>query len=259
MAASLLFCCPAAAVRAQPVPPPATIQGVFEPDLADVTPAGLAVLKDVAAKAEAGADCYPPRVTFAAKAAGPSDPVFAQSLATARTAALQQALPTLGLPPDQVRVGAAITRAGSANADDDAVVASFDAFKPDDDKDAPIITVNSTPAKGATVKPGDKIAVTVTASEKYADGHRSWPSGVQSIQLLADDGLVDSKDYGKPPDPCAVQTFSATYTVPANPPAIVHLRVVSEDGAGNQASKTADFPTSEAWEAPTRCTAFCPG
>ena len=71
---------------------------------------------------------------------------------------------------------------------------------------------------------------------------------MQSIQLLADDGLVDSKDYGKPPDPCAVQTFSATYAVPANPPAIVHLRVVSEDGAGNQASKIADFPTSEAWE-----------
>ena len=86
--------------------------------------------------------------------------------------------------------------------------------------------------------------MTITVSERYEDGHKSWPTGVQTIQLLADAGLIDSKPYGPPTQPCERQTFEATYTVPRNPPLIVHLRAIAEDGVGNQASEVAEFPTS---------------
>lgn len=217
------------------------IQGVFESDLADVTPAGLAALKEAAEKAKMHAGCYPPRVTFTAQSPGSGDPSFDKALATTRGDALKAALPSLGLDADQVRADSAV--AGS-----DDVAVSSEPFNQGGDKVPPILKVASTPAKYSKVKSGDTISVTVVASEKYSAGHSNWPTGVQSIQLLADDGLVDSKDYGKPPKPCEVETFTATYRVPANPPAIVHLRVLVQDGVGNEATKTADFPTGDLWE-----------
>jgi hypothetical protein len=37
---------------------------------------------------------------------------------------------------------------------------------------------------------------------------------------------VDSKDYGMKPPPCEVRVFEPVYTVPKNPPEIVHLRIL---------------------------------
>lgn len=127
-----------------------------------------------------------------------------------------------------------------------------------DDSDPPEVKVTSTPAVPSKVKPGDTISVQVDASEEYSEApgavtRKSWQTGVKSIQILADDGVVDSKEYGGlVPEACAgkswKQTFTATYTIPQNAPPIIHLRAVAEDFQGNQATKTAEFPTGDAWE-----------
>jgi hypothetical protein len=224
-------------------PPPTSLSGVFlNEDSTEVTPTGLAALKGAAEKAKAAADCYPPRVTFTAQSKYTmGDKSFNQAVASVRGDALKAVLPSLGLDADQVQGG------HPALADSDDVRVSYDPFNRDD-KDPPKLKVTSTPKKGTKVKPGDKIKVTIKASERYRDGHKSWPTGVQNIQLIADDGLVDSKDYGRPPQPCARQTFEVTYTVPKNPPAIVHLRAIAEDAVGNQASEVGEFPTGDTWK-----------
>jgi len=116
------------------------------------------------------------------------------------------------------------------------------------DRQPPIMKVNSAPAKGKKVKAGDKIAVTITASERYQDGHKNRPTGVQMIQLISNvGGLVDSKQFGHPPDPCARQTVVMTFMVPDHPPPVIHLAVLAEDAVGNQSSESADFPTKGDW------------
>lgn len=222
-------------------PAPVTINGVFDPDLADVKPAALRAIKDAVGKAKASEDgCYPaPLATFTAQAKASGDPSFDIALAKARADALQQALTAAGYGRDRVQTGYA---SGSS----DNVQVSYD--KANKDTDGPRLKVTFAPPKGTKVKAGDKIHVTIIASERHADGHKSWPTGVQSIQLQADDGLVDSKDYGKPPQPCARQTLEVNYTVPSNPPPIVHLHAFAEDGVGNHSGEDAEFPTGEKWE-----------
>ena len=217
-------------------PAPVTLTGLFEPDVADLKTTEQ--LKDAVKKAHR--DCYPPRVKFTIVVPGGGDPVFLETLARARVEALQLALPSLGLEPGQFKVDYVIGVV-------EAALVSYDKFTPDDDKDAPKLKVTSIPKKGTKVKAGDKIKVTITASERYEDGHKSWPTGVRSIQLTADDGLVDSKDYGRVPQPCERRTFEATYTVPRNPPPIVHLTAIAEDGVGNQDSEVGEFPTGDIW------------
>jgi len=222
-------------------PSPVTISGVFDPDLADVKPAALQAIKDAVGKAKASEDgCYPPPLaTFTAQAKASGDPSFDTSLAKARADALQQALAASGYGQDRVQTG-------YATGNSDNVQVSYD--KANKDTDGPRLKVTSTPPKGTKVKAGDKIHVTIAASERYADGHKSWPTGVQSIQLTANDGLVDSKDYGKPPQPCARQTLEVNYTVPNSPPPVVHLHALAEDGVGNHSGEDADFPTGDKWE-----------
>lgn len=216
-------------------PRPATLSGVFDPDTADLTPAGKQAVTDAANKLKPAGDCYPPPgATFSAQGPG-GDQTFADIVGQARAAALQQALAALGYDQSQVK-------AGYVQGTSDDVQVSYN--KPDEDKDAPKLKVTSAPPKGTRVKAGDKIQVTITASERDADGHKSWPTGVQMIQLVADDGLVESKQYGRPPQPCLRQTVAVSYTVPKNPPAIIHLHALAEDGAGNQSGEDGEFPTT---------------
>jgi hypothetical protein len=220
-------------------PAPVTLSGLFDHNLADLKPTQQ--LKDAIKKAHRG-DCYPPRATFkVVVAAGGDDSLFLSTLAAARGEALAATLPSLGLKRDQFKTGGAV----ESNLDN--VTVTYDKFEPDDDKDPPKLKVTSIPKKGTKVKEGDKIKVTVKASERYEDGHKSWPTGVHLIQLTADDGLVDSKDYGRVPQPCERQTFEATYTVPRNPPPIVHLTAIAEDAVGNKDSEVGKFPTVEVW------------
>jgi len=220
-------------------PSPVTIKGVFDPDLADVklSPEVKQAIKDATEKTKPSADgCYPAAPsTFTTHQKTSNDPTFDLSLGQARAAALQQALAALGYSQDQVK-----TAYSSSSFDD--VEVTYD--KPGKDTDPPRLKVTSNPPKGTRVKAGDKIHLTIIASERYADGHKSWPSGVKSLQLLANDGVVTSKDYGQSPQPCARQTLEATYTVPSNPPEIIHLHAIAEDAVGNQGGEDGDFPTT---------------
>jgi hypothetical protein len=221
-------------------PPPASFRDVFDPDLAEVRPSATQAITDAIGKAKASDDgCYPPPVAiFTAQVPAGGDSSFEAALGKARADALQQTLTTLGYGPDRVNTG-------YATGNSDAVLVNY---KPGKDSDAPRMKVTWIPTKGSKVKAGDKISVTITASERHADGHKSWPTGVESIQLTANDGLVESKDYGKPPQPCARQTLEATYAVPNNPPPVIHLHAIAEDGVGNKGGEDADFPTGDKWE-----------
>ena len=209
-------------------PGPVTLN-LFDPDIADVK--APEKLKDAAS-------CYP-GATF--KAGVPSsDPLMQDALGKARVEALTAALKRLGLDTGRFKFESGMT--GS-----DGVVVSYPNSAASEDTDGPKLKTNSVPKKGTRVKKGDTIKVTIKASERFEDGHKSWPTGVRSIQLLADDGKVADKDYGMRPPPCERRSEVMTYIVPSNPPPIVHLHALAEDAVGNQSGEDAEFPTVDLW------------
>jgi len=226
-----LLLVPAGRAYAQ-TPSPVVIPGVFDPDLADVKAGKDAEIRQAVEKF--GHDCYPPTVTTYG-----SGGEFAGPLAGARADSIRAAL------GGGLNVVANTNKSAAIGSLGNGVQVSYGPFSPGDDKDPPVLEVHSDPPKGTKVTAGQQIKVTIKASERYADGHKSWPSGIQVIQLTADDGLVNSQDYGKPPDPCSVRTVTWPYTVPANPPPVLHLLAETENGAGLQATKSADFPTAD--------------
>ena len=174
-----------------------TLSGLFDPELAELKTTEQ--LKDAIKKAHRG-DCYPPRATFKVViAAGDADPLFLTTLANARYEALasalkqpppgapapagEGALASLGVNEGQFKPGSILVEGNL-----DYVQVSYDKFNSDDDKDAPTLNVTWVPRDGCKVKVGGQIKVTITASERYKDGHKSWPTGVFNIQLTADDG-----------------------------------------------------------------------
>jgi hypothetical protein len=230
-------------------PSPVTLSGLFEQGHADLKTTQQ--LKDAIKKAPR--ECYPPRVKFTIVTSGGDDRQIivpgpfdsfdrraVELLAKARQEALEQALPSLGLEPGQFKVD-------SVKFGVDQVLVSYDKFN-QDDMDPPTLKVTSTPREGTKVEAGDQIKVTITASKRYDDGYKSWPgNGVLNLQLIADDGrLVDSKYYGLPP-PCERRTLEATYTVPRNPPRIVHLTALAEDAVGRLSLWVGEFYTVEVW------------
>jgi len=119
-----------------------------------------------------------------------------------------------------------------------------------DDRAAPLLLGGSSPPHGTAVQAGDTIKIHITASEPTNEGAQE---GIEDIQLTGPDGLIDSADYGKHPIACdrsrLFKTLTTTYTVPANPPAVIHLTAIAHDFAGNESIPlTADFPTGHnAW------------
>ena len=118
-----------------------------------------------------------------------------------------------------------------------------------DDKTPPVLSVGSTPPHGAKVHPGEVIKVHITATEPTDRGPQE---GIQDIQLLGPDGLVDSAQYGNHPKACDLsrltKTFTTTYTVPNNPPPVIRLTAVAHDFVNNEsATLSADFPTGDVW------------
>ena len=219
-------------------PSPVAVKGVFDPDLADFKPSSIVQLREAAKNAHG--DCYPPRATFTVTVRGSGDPAFDKRLGQARVAALAAVLPSLGLEPGQFRSGA-----WTVGTTDDVQV-SYEKFD-GADSDSPRLKLTSTPTTGTKVKAGDKINVTITASERNEDGHKSFPTGVRRIKLFADGGqVIESKDYGPGPPPCEPRTIESTYTVPSDPPPIVHLRAIAEDEIGNKPAEiTVEFPTGD--------------
>jgi hypothetical protein len=260
-----------------PVPSPVTLNGLFE----RVKGSGLRgpvvlkmteQLKDALKKAHPDG-CYPPRVTFTILApksfnlaGGPSvtttgpdratppqkiDPGLFLRLqspgAREEQAAIDAALTSMGLEPDQVQIRVAETPSASGKPGGHDVQVSYDRFNKDyePDKEAPKLKVVWTPVDGTSVKAGDQIQVTITASERYEDGHKSWPSGVFGLQLRSDDGkVIAQKDFfGHDIVVCARRTLTATYIVPINPPPVVRLQAFARDAAENKDSVDAAFPT----------------
>jgi len=118
-----------------------------------------------------------------------------------------------------------------------------------DDKAPPVLSGGSTPPHGTKVRPGEVIKVHITATEPT---NRGPQEGIQDIQLLGPEGLVDSAQYGNHPTACDLsrltKTFTTTYTVPNNPPPVIHLTAVAHDFVNNEsATLSADFPTGDAW------------
>ena len=136
-------------------PPPVSLSGLFDPDLADlkVTPQLKAAIHNAHWD-----KCYPPRATFKVVVKRGGDTLFLKTLAGARAETLAAALPSLGLAAGEFKTEI-------APGDSDYVQVSYGGpFKPDPDTEAPKLKVTSTPPKGAKVKAGDKIKVTIKAS-----------------------------------------------------------------------------------------------
>jgi len=211
------------------------VPNVFQPDLPDASPAGVQKIEDALKQPACPGDgpraSIPGATIVIVTKTGEGDPAFVDPLGDVRIAELKKAP---GMP-------AGVTYSYQMSGNEDYVLVSLLTAK---DTDPPALQVNSTPPKGSMVTAGQTIAVTIRASELQHDGHKSWPSGVQLIQLTDNNGLVKAWEFGKPPQPCAVQNETWSYKVPDNPPPIVHLVVETEDAAGNPTTKTADFPTA---------------
>jgi hypothetical protein len=221
---------------------PYTLTGVFNLDLPDVTAQGKQALKEALNNAGSGQDptgCRPPalRTKMVIVMGFPGDPAFREPLGKLRVDETNAYLKTIG----SSSTADVTSLVDPAFPSDGTVRVSYD----DNDTDPPALEVHSNPPKGSKVAAGQQIALTIRASEHFEDGHKSLPSGVQLTQLLDDNGLVKAWEYGKPPVPCEVRTEQWTYTVPNDPAPVVHLLVESEDGVGNHATKTADFPTGD--------------
>jgi hypothetical protein len=124
-----------------------------------------------------------------------------------------------------------------------------DQYTLQDDKSPPVLSGGSTPPHGTKVRPGQVIKVHITATEPTNEGPQE---GIQDIQLLGPEGIIGSAQYGNHPTACDLsrltQTLTTTYTVPANPPPVVHLTAVAHDFVNNEsATLSADFPTGDAW------------
>jgi hypothetical protein len=249
-----------------PAPSPITIPGVelFARDLADVlwqTGIPEIRLQDVVRIAKRNAHCYPPRVTVKVGMKRGGDPVFLNTIARARLMALDQALKLLRLKEDQINNYTTMPFEAALNSvwyqatvpqidinavPDEYVQISFDPPFNMDDKDPPMLLyVGSWPNPGTPVKPGQQITIKIRSSERYDDGHKSWP-GEYRLRLWANEGPNGSGvavNEFLPMDPCDRTTVTTLfYTVPAYPHDTVHLRVTVENRKGQYSSREADYP-----------------
>jgi len=225
---------------------PCQIPNLFDPDLAELKPANNQALNDFIKGAldtikggnnDKDRGCYPLPITLTVfTKPDPKDPSFQDLLADERMKAIWNYFVEKGLDPQKnlEPIKALGPKDGTAEGTYNNV-----------DRDPPVLKTNSTPPKGTKVKQGDQIKIHATASERHVDGHKSWPSGVKSFQLIANGTLEDSKDYGMKPPPCEVRVYEPSYTVPSKPPPIVHLRIYTEDATGHGTFEEADFPTED--------------
>lgn len=230
---------------------PCHMINLFDPDLADLKYLNNQALNDAVNAAAEGVknstgkdlSCYPSPVTLTVfTRSDPADPKLETLIASTRMGVLVTYFDGHGVPWQSIDPVYAPASGSNGPGSDGTVDMTLNNV----DRDPPILKTNSTPPKGTKVKAGDQIKVHATASERHADGHKSYPTGVKSIQLTANGLLVEpAEDYGIKPPPCQVRTFERTYTVPANPPPVVHLRVIAEDAVGHQTFEKADFPTAD--------------
>jgi hypothetical protein len=206
------------------------------PDSADLKDGAAQRLADAARKAQAPGNCPLGRITiFVAK----GDPMFQEALGAARRDAVLQVLNRQGI--NVSRFFADFKVFGGEGGND----AQLD-YEAGRDQTPPKLDVTWTPAKGSKVKPGDRI----TAKAIARDDANRWQSGIKTIDLNVEGGgSFGFGDYPQPQPPCErpppPRTLQGVYTVPANPPPLVRLRVVAKDYVGNETEVWADFPTGD--------------
>ena len=210
---------------------------IFDGEETDPTPQGARDFVDAATKAGAPGQCPKARVTVVVEQ---GDPLFQQALAVARSGVLLGILDRAGLGANRFLFEIDINGARSE------VKIDYDAWR---DRDKPRLDTNSVPPKGSKVKAGDRIDVTMTAS----DDANTWQSGIRFIRLSDDtaQAVVGFETYERAPEGCTQlppkRTLERTYTVPPDPPPVIRLRAVAEDHAGNSETDTGSFPTQGDW------------
>lgn len=147
------------------------------------------------------------------------------------------------------------TRAGSA----------FKRFTLAPDDEPPKIT-SVTPPSGTKVRPGQRLTIAVSASERYEDGHQSWQTGIKSIRvddLTRHEGLPPWQNENPQPQPCGSKTWTKThempFTVPDPAPAVVRLRVHVRDYQSPEVQQDIEYPTTGDWHGSFKWTHDCRG
>lgn len=207
------------------------------PDSVDLKPGAAEQLADAARRAQAPGSCPLGQFTvFVAE----GDPMFQESLGTARRDVVLDALARQGIDPS--RFFADWKMFGGSGPGNDAQL-DYDAGR---DQTAPKLEVTWTPPKGTKVKAGRKI----TAKAVAHDDANRWQTGINTIDLdVQGGGSFGFQDYPRPQPPCErpppPRTLDGVYTVPANPPPIVRLRAVTKDHAGLMDTDIGEFPTGD--------------
>jgi hypothetical protein len=120
---------------------------------------------------------------------------------------------------------------------------------PDDRK--PRVRVDSSPAPGSRVEPGDRISFEATATDTPQAG-RAWQTGVHTLQVTGPQGLVADDDAGNQPKPCSRRSNSLvvedTYRVRRSDPPVIELCAVAEDYVPNDQTKCVRYYQGEVWE-----------
>jgi hypothetical protein len=105
----------------------------------------------------------------------------------------------------------------------------------------PTLRATSRPTGGTLVQRGDTIRMTVLAR----DGDGRWETGVKAFRLIADSegGRVIAAQSYQPCTEPKERRLEADYRVPDDPPPVVRLSAVAEDGAGNIIRGEITYPT----------------
>jgi hypothetical protein len=122
-----------------------------------------------------------------------------------------------------------------------------------DDSQPPKIT-EIAPPSGTKLKPGQRITLKVTASERYEDGGYDWQTGVKSIRvedLTRHEGLPPWENENPAAQPCKDKTWTKThempFRVPDPAPLVVRLRVTVRDYHNPAPPQNIEYPTEGDW------------
>jgi hypothetical protein len=231
-------------------PSPKTLS-VFDLDQASVKPGVIDQLKNAINVSTTDNGCYPPTM-FTASVPDMGDYLFITTLGKARVQALKDALTSPKLASDQFDVAWAAGKDAPWATGKDKDTGEVRVTYGGDGKEGPVLKVIWSPVtKGTKVTSGKVIPVSIEASERHDEGHKTWPTGVRIVQLLegpeGQQNLIKATPpQGLKPPECHRANLNATYTVPSNnPPPVVHLTVMAENGAGHRNFETADFPLGD--------------
>jgi hypothetical protein len=215
-------------VSAADTTPPQSMGPLFSGDETELRAPAVGALQTAARKAMPGGRC-PQEVHF--KVLVHQRPGgFDASLGDTRARQINHVVTSLpvpsGIPQDLVDSTSQVVTSGT----DDVQVSYSDTPK---DAEPPKVTLTTSPDPSACIVGGQKLTVSITASEA---GINSWQTGIQSIELIANGVRQGSQSY--PNAQCDPASWTRTWTTSyAVPPAatLVSLQGKASDFNGNSA------------------------